>query len=658
MKKRKLWIVLTSLFLILSIVSVVIMSLSQKGNDLVTDAGMSTGLQNYSLAYDETTGTTYVGAYQNALVAYDKDNNELWRFETNGPVHEMKVDAAQGLLVVGCEDQNVYLLGLQDGSLKNTINVQRRIYGVDISSDGSKIAVASATNVNKSNILVYTMDGEQVSNIQFTSQVKSVAFTSDDNLIYINKAGEIGKVDQQGAELALVNSKYELAQMVKIPGTSNLAIADVNAEYKVIDENLQTLQEGKATGETVIGNAIGASQNGDYIFLGTEEGMVYVFDKNGNQIFSDRVTDSTVTNIIPLADSVYITGQADYVKSIPTSSLTSTVLLASLGSVFSILLVVGIIGFLFCLIMSVAPLRRLGKRFVRAVWLHKTAYILLVPTFVLILIFNYYPMFTALTRAFTNWSRTNYDWSEIQFVGFDNFVQAFTEGYFLVGLGNLAIMLIAAFLKVLTVPVLIAWLVFSMSKSRQKTIFRFLFVLPMVVPGIVSTLMWQQIYDPSIGLLNQILKVFGLPGNTSWLGNENTALGAIIFMGFPWVNAFAFLVYYGGLIDIDASLFEAAKVDGSTRWKDFRYIEMPLIWQQIKLMLILTFIGTLQDYNSIFILTKGGPGSATYVPGLELYYNATRFGRYGYACALGVMLFIAIMIGTILQMRVKSADEQ
>ena len=177
MKKRKLWIVLTSLFLILSIVSVVIMSLSQKGNDLVTDAGMSTGLQNYSLAYDETTGTTYVGAYQNALVAYDKDNNELWRFETNGPVHEMKVDAAQGLLVVGCEDQNVYLLGLQDGSLKNTINVQRRIYGVDISSDGSKIAVASATNVNKSNILVYTMDGEQVSNIQFTSQVKSVAFT-------------------------------------------------------------------------------------------------------------------------------------------------------------------------------------------------------------------------------------------------------------------------------------------------------------------------------------------------------------------------------------------------------------------------------------------------------------------------------------------------
>ena len=72
----------------------------------------------------------------------------------------------------------------------------------------------------------------------------------------------------------------------------------------------------------------------------------------------------------------------------------------------------------------------------------------------------------------------------------------------------------------------------------------------------------------------------------------------------------------------------------------------------------MTFIGTLQDYNSIFILTQGGPGSATYVPGLELYYNATRFGRYGYACALGVMLFIAIMIGTILQMRVKSADEQ
>ena len=76
----------------------------------------------------------------------------------------------------------------------------------------------------------------------------------------------------------------------------------------------------------------------------------------------------------------------------------------------------------------------------------------------------------------------------------------------------------------------------------------------------------------------------------------------------------------------------------------------------MKMIIILTFIGTVQDFNGVFLLTGGGPGTSTYVPGLELYYNATRFGRYGYACALGVVLFIFVMILTAINMRKSKED--
>jgi len=125
-------------------------------------------------------------------------------------------------------------------------------------------------------------------------------------------------------------------------------------------------------------------------------------------------------------------------------------------------------------------------------------------------------------------------------------------------------------------------------------------------------------------------------------------------MGFPFINAFAFLVYYGGLNDIPSSLFEAARADGSNGWWNFTRIHLPLITPQIKMLIVLTFIGSVQDFSSVFILTGGGPGVSTYVPGLELYYNATRFRQYGYACALGLVMFIAILCGTIINMKMKA----
>ena len=270
--------------------------------------------------------------------------------------------------------------------------------------------------------------------------------------------------------------------------------------------------------------------------------------------------------------------------------------------------------------------------------------------------FNYTPMFIALTRAFTNWSNKRYTAADIDFVGFENFKKMVTEGYFLIGIKNVVILMLTGFAKTLTMPVIAAWLVYSFKNDRKKYIYRFLFVLPIVVPGLVGSLLWKQIYNPQGGL-DQILMALGLEEWIHvWLGEEKTAIWSIVFMGPPYIGAMPFLLYYGGFTSIDASLYEAARIDGASRWDIFWRIQIPMIAPQMKLLIMLGFIGSVQDYGGIYLLTGGGPGVATYTPGLELYYNATMFGNYGYACAMGLVLFVFIMIGTFFNNKIKAEN--
>lgn len=286
------------------------------------------------------------------------------------------------------------------------------------------------------------------------------------------------------------------------------------------------------------------------------------------------------------------------------------------------------------------------------------AYIMLLPTLLLIYFFNYRGIGTAFIRAFTNWSKINTSLAQISFVGLENFRRMFVEGYFLIGIKNLVLLMVTGIIKVLTVPLLVAWLVYSISGSKRKYIHRFLFVLPIVVPGVISAMTWQKIYDPSIGLLNEILGAMHLENlQRVWLGDAKTAIWAVIFMGFPFVGAMAFLVYYGGFLNIGRDVEESAMIDGASRWDIFWKIQLPLIRPQISIMITLQIIGTMQDFNGIFILTGGGPGTATYVPALELYLNVAQFGRYGYACALGVILFIFTMTVTLLSNRLTREKE-
>ena len=153
----------------------------------------------------------------------------------------------------------------------------------------------------------------------------------------------------------------------------------------------------------------------------------------------------------------------------------------------------------------------------------------------MLLIFNFYPAFSGLFHAFTDWKPG----AKTEWIGLANFRYMLQDRFFWAGFRNMIILVVTSILKALTMPLLAAELLFGLRHNTIRYGLRTLFIVPIVVPAVVEILLWNNIYDPTIGLLNQALTGIGL--NTwarVWYGDPRVALTAIIFIGFPWIGAF------------------------------------------------------------------------------------------------------------------------
>ncbi|MCE5260235.1 MAG: sugar ABC transporter permease [Chloroflexi bacterium] len=293
----------------------------------------------------------------------------------------------------------------------------------------------------------------------------------------------------------------------------------------------------------------------------------------------------------------------------------------------------------------------LWRRIVR----YKHAYAMIAITFILLMFFNYYPAFMGLYRAFFN-----YDVGlKPEFIGFGNFVKLFTvDKTFIKSLGNVAIFTIWRVISAMIFPFLAAELIFGLTNAKHKYGYRLAMIIPIVVPGMVSILLWQFIYDGVNGLLNALLGAVGLASlQHAWLGDPSVALGAVTLMGFPWVGGTNVLIYLAGLQGITNEIVDSAKIDGCTGFRRVWYIDIPLIRGQFKLLIVLSIMGGLQGWSTIFVMTKGGPGTATMVPGMWLYNNAFQWNKMGYASAIGLFMFVIIMTLTIVNMKFIKTSE-
>lgn len=274
-------------------------------------------------------------------------------------------------------------------------------------------------------------------------------------------------------------------------------------------------------------------------------------------------------------------------------------------------------------------------------------YLFLLPTFALILVFSYYPAASALYHSFTDWNAI----TTPQFLGINNFAEMVRDKVLLASVGNMLKVAIWGLLITLTAPLLVAELIYAVRSSRWQYWYRLLFIVPIVVPGVVILLVWSFIYNPDVGLFTSLFKAFGIEINTRWLGDPKIAMYCLMFIGFPFAAGTNVLIYLAGLQGIDDAIIDAATLDGAVGLKRVRFIDLPMIMGQIRLLAVLSIIGGIQGYGSQLVLTNGGPGYSTMVPGMWMYQTAFMYSRMGYASAIGTTMFILILGLTLITMR-------
>ena len=284
------------------------------------------------------------------------------------------------------------------------------------------------------------------------------------------------------------------------------------------------------------------------------------------------------------------------------------------------------------------------------------AYLFLSPLFAGILIFSYYPAFSGIYHSFFDWNGIG----EKTFRGLANYKNLFHDSIFLNSIPVMLKLMIPKLIISIVVPFIMAELIFAIRSNKMQERYRMLCLLPMVAPGVVGTLLWKFIYDPSSGLAVELCRLFGIVGQTQnidWLGNPALTIGSIIFMGFPWIGGTSVLIYMSGLMNISGEVMEASQLDGCSTFGRIFRIDIPLMMGQIRYFVIIGIISALQDYSVQIILTGGGPGYTTYVPGYYLFKQAFSYGNMGYACAIGTLMFSVIFLLTLCSMRLmKSKD--
>lgn len=384
--------------------------------------------------------------------------------------------------------------------------------------------------------------------------------------------------------------------------------------------------------------------------VGDSEGGLYVLDHEG-QVLSSRSGRTVIAAIVPSrANQLTAIHRSGEMVLVDSTALRKNVLSRTLRSVSYALNGVWAVLLLVTAIHAVDRWRMKTLRLLRRISRSWQSYIFLLPSFILIFLFRYFAIEMGLFYSFTNYIPGN----PVRVVGLANYVNIFTRDHaFWAGMGNMTLILVTSIIKVLTIPLLVALLVFRVRNPKAQYRWRVAFVIPTVVPGIVMVMMWRMMYDPHNGFMNALLQAIGLPHwRQAWLGNEKTALWSIIFAGFPWVSAFAFLIYSGGLVNINPELFDAGAIDGVGWWERFRFLEWPLLSPQRSLLLFFTFLSSMQGYADIFVYTQGGPGTATTVPALQIFLSLSVAMRAGYSSALGLILFCIVLFFTVLNRRI------
>jgi raffinose/stachyose/melibiose transport system permease protein len=245
------------------------------------------------------------------------------------------------------------------------------------------------------------------------------------------------------------------------------------------------------------------------------------------------------------------------------------------------------------------------------------------------------------------------DWNGIgasTFVGLDNFKYMLTsDTVFWPAVGRT--FLLAGFSMLIQLPLALFVSILISRYVRKPNFLVSSYFLPVILSVVVIGQLWKTIYNPGSmgGMINQILETIGLESWThSWLTEPKIAIFAIIVVGLWQYLGYHILIQFTGVQNIPADIYEAAKIDGADGFKADRYITLPMIIPIFKISVVLSFIGSLQSFDLIMVMTGGGPGNATDVIASHMYKMSILSQKFGYGSAIATFLVAVCLIATVI----------
>jgi ABC-type sugar transport system permease subunit len=273
----------------------------------------------------------------------------------------------------------------------------------------------------------------------------------------------------------------------------------------------------------------------------------------------------------------------------------------------------------------------------------RTAFAFLAPSLLGVIVFLLIPIVFVIFLSLVRWNML----TPMKWVGLSNYVNIFEFD----GFGHS--LLVTAYYVLLNIPIQTLFaLGMAMLLQRQHAgsgLIRIIAVLPFLSTPVAMGVVWNWIFNPS-GIINQFLAHFGVTG-PAWLSDQATAMPVIAFANIWQYAGYNMLFFLAGLGAIPPSLYEAAALDGAGKWDQFRRVTLPLLRPTMLFVLVTGVIGSFQVFDTVYVMSNGGPGNATEVANLNIYNTAFAGFRIGEASAMSVVLFLVILAITVVQFR-------
>ena len=282
------------------------------------------------------------------------------------------------------------------------------------------------------------------------------------------------------------------------------------------------------------------------------------------------------------------------------------------------------------------------------------AYIFVAPAVILLIAFLVVPMI--YTVYFSGFKYQIMRPDAMKFIGFENYQKLFSDKNFWLALKN------TVYFTVIVVPcqcaLALALALLVSKKFRGVAVFRTMYFAPQLTSMVVISVLWSVLYNanPNTGLINSILVSLGM-SPIKFLSDANTAMNSIIFMS-AWQGAgYQMMIFLAGLQGIPRDQYEAASVDGATKFKQFLYITLPGLKGTIKYVIMITMIQALKLFTQPYIMTQGGPKNSTKTLVYYIYTQGFQKGNFGYACSIAAVFFVIVVCMSMAMKKVTAATD-